>query len=206
MVEILVIVGAAAGGSGLTLLIQRIVARRASTNAAAESDDPPEQAAVERWNAETVRISYEHARDLERTLDAWADQIDSKAATIYSVGSIIAGLASSVGLTTAAGVPRLLWLAALMAWGLSALACWMAFKPRDYSLHPNLLGMITAKVLGLEPGPFYLRRLRQTVRSYRRNTPQLERKAKALAWAVRLATVEILLLLAALWLAKAPKS
>ena len=41
--------------------------------------------------------------------------------------------------------------------------------------------------------------LRQVAKSYAKNEPVLDRKAKALTWAAGFATLEIVLLLAALW-------
>jgi hypothetical protein len=199
------LLAAAAGGSGFTLVAQRLWrSQRIATDRAAELEEP-ERAMVERWNAETVRLAYEHAHEFERTLDSWADQIDSKAATIYGVAGIVAGLASSLGLAPSVGVARTLWLAALVVWGLSAVACWVAFKTRDYSMHPHPPALLSANWLAIDPGRFYLKRLRQVVRSYRRNGPTLRQKERALNVAIGLATLEIILLLAALWTA-APRT
>jgi hypothetical protein len=193
------VIGGGVGACGLTLLVQYLLKRR-SPSAPSEEEEEPEPVLVERWNPETVRLAYEQARELERTLDAWGDSIDRKAATIYGAASIVAGLSSMLGHSENA-VAHGLWAAALVVWVLTTVAFWFSFKPRSYSLHPDPRRMLTAKWLALDPGSFYLRRLRQVTKSYAKNEPVIDRKAKALTWAAALATLEVVLLLAALWAA-----
>jgi hypothetical protein len=190
---------AAAGGSVLTLLVQHLLRRRVPA-------PPAELAAVERWKPDTIRVIYEQAHEYEQALLAWADAIDGKAATIFGVAAIVAGLASTIGNPPGAGLPRLLWLVALALWGLTSVACWRAFRTREYLLGPAPDIMFAPEWAELDLDRLYVERLKQMVGAVQTNRRVIARKATALEWAIGLATVEMLLLLVALWLASSASS
>ncbi len=120
MIALLPLVAAAAAGSALTLVALRFLGRRRPNPAPPPAEDAT---TVEQWQSDEIRVVYEQAREYEQALLTLADTIDSKAATIFGVGAIVAGLSSTLGKAPSAGVGRVLWLGALVLWGASSVAC-----------------------------------------------------------------------------------
>ncbi len=133
MIPLVPTIAAAACGCVLTLVTQWLLRRRAPKAAPPPAEVP---STVEQWQPDAIRVVYEQAREYEHALLAWADAIDGKAATIFGVAAIVAGLSSTLGRVPSAGVGRALWLAALVLWGAASVACWLAFRTRSYQVGP----------------------------------------------------------------------
>ena len=150
------------------------------------------------WNPETARLTYEHAREVYRIVDAATDVIDRKVVAVFTVTSAIAVLAPILG--QAALWSDRWWLSAgaVIMWGLAAFECWQAFKPQRYRTDPDVATIATPEWLALSPGAFYVERLASVRESIKQNVSIVTRRATALRGALTCALVEVGFLLAAL--------
>jgi len=161
---------------------------------------PPSITWNSNWDERTAQLAYEHAREMQRTVEAWIDSLDNKVVAVFGVASGVISLVTSL-----AGLPpgtwgRGLWAGALGAWLVSALYCRKAFKPNDFRLDPDARVLLDQKWLSLKPQQFLLDRLNNMGVSVGHNQTALKGKAEALRLALGWAVVEVGLLVGALLL------
>jgi hypothetical protein len=153
------------------------------------------------WKLETVQQAYDEAREVQSVIEKWPDTIDNKVVAIFSVASVIAGLAPKVHeLPARCTTSWWLWVAAMFAWLVSASSCAAAFFPRDYRLDPDVRKVAVPEWYRHEPKEYLLYRLRDMKRSVAKNDRVIRGKALALKVAIIAAVVEVGLLAAALLL------
>lgn len=183
----------------LRAAITRAIGRREhSPNPA--GDQPSLLKWAESWNPETARLTYEHARDVYRIVDAATDVIDRKVVAVFTVASAIAVLAPVLGQSALWSDRWWLSAGAVIMWGLSAFECSQAFKPQRYRTDPDLATIATPEWLALSPGAFYVERLASVRESIKQNLSIVTRRATALRGALTCALVEVgFLLVALLW-------
>ncbi|SRR5437763_8843576 len=168
-----------------------------------EVNSPPQVPSItwnSTWDERTTQLAYEHAREMQRTSEAWIDALDTKVVAVFGVSSGVIGLVTSL-----AGLPpgtwgRGLWVGGLAAWVVSALYCWKAFKPNDFRLDPDARVLLDEKWLSLKPPQFLLDRLNNVGASVGHNQAALKEKAEALRLALGWAVAEVGLLVGALLL------
>ena len=152
------------------------------------------------WDERTTQLAYEHAREMQRTVEGWIDSLDNKVVAVFGVASGVIGLVTSLAGLPSGSWGRGLWIGALGAWVISALHCWSAFKPNDYRLDPDARVLLNEKWLSLKTAQFLLDRLNNMGVSVGHNQTALKEKAKALRRALGWAVAEIGLLVSALLL------
>ena len=152
------------------------------------------------WDEKTAMMAYEHAREMQRSVETWIDALDNKVVAVFGVSSGVIGLVTSLSTLPAGAVSRIPWVLALGAWGVSALYCWKAFKPSNFRLDPDARVLLDEKWLSLQAPQFLLDRLSNMGTSVAFNQTALKEKANALRRALGWAVAEVGLLVAALLL------
>jgi hypothetical protein len=164
---------------------------------------PPSGAITHAWddrfNADTTRLAYEHARETHRAVDSTADVLDRKVIAVFGVSSAIATLTPAVLPALEIGtLSWVLWFGACAAWLGCALQSWQAFKPRDYKTDPNPEDVAAPEWLTLGVGPYYFARLHYVAKTVKHNADVNKARAAALREAFGWALVEVGLLLVGL--------
>src|SRR5438445_11079982 len=81
------------------------------------------------WDERTVQLAYDHAREMQRTVEVWIDSLDAKVVAVFGVSSGVIGLVTSLATLPSGTLGRGLSAGALAAWAVSAMYCWTAFNP-----------------------------------------------------------------------------
>ncbi len=112
--------------------LARFLARPFSKKQRTPDNDPVVPTWDDSLNAETVRLAYEHSREIYRQADETTEVLNRKAIAVFGIASAIATVGPalvkfplwSLGWWLSAGA-AVMWLGA-------AISCWQAFKPREY--------------------------------------------------------------------------
>jgi hypothetical protein len=174
---------------------------RNSERALSESEPSPASVTWDpSWDEKTALLAYEHAREMQRTVETWIDALDNKVVAVFGVSSGVIGLVTSLSTLPAGAIGRVPWVLALGSWGLSALYCWKAFKPSNFRLDPDARLLLDKRWLSLKAPQFLLDRLNNMGTSVAFNQTALKEKANALRHALAWAVAEVGLLVGALLL------
>jgi hypothetical protein len=144
-------------------------------------------------DTETTAMAYQESVASVQTLASWYEALDTKIVAVFSVSSVIAVLAPKV-----ADAPKVIWILALAAWGIAAIACFVAFNTRRYTLDPNPNVLINDKWLELSPDEFREHRLKRVVQTYGENRKAYNKKDFALKLAMYATGAEVLCLVIAM--------
>src|SRR2546421_6030640 len=126
------------------------------------------------WDERTTQLAYEHAREMQRTSEAWIDAVDNKVVAVFGVASGVIGVVTALADLPQGTLGRGLWVGALAAWVVSALYCWKAFKPNEFRLDPDARVLLDEKWLSLKPPQFLLDRLNNVAESVGHNQAALK--------------------------------
>jgi hypothetical protein len=149
--------------------------------------------AVEK-NDETAALAYQESLRATEALTGWYEALDGKAVAVFSVSSLIVGLAPKVAV--ARGIP---WAVALVAWGISAGACFWALLPKDFRFDPKPKVLMNEAWLRLDPVAFRRFRLEDVAVTYRVNSEAYKLKSKILMVAIGATVIEVISLAVALF-------
>lgn len=190
--------------SSLSLFMERNMHSRASIGKGQIVRDQAtlEPTKTETWdnarNSETLRLAFEEAGRLPPIYGEWLTAIDTKLVGIFSVASVIIGLAPSLKWgAQLTGIPRAAWLVAVGAWLGTVWLCYVGYRPR-----PVRFGVIPDKLresewTHLTPDEYRYFRLRDMGKTFDTNGDQILAKANLASWAMRMTALEVLALLVA---------
>jgi len=141
-----------------------------------------------------MALAYEESVGAVRAMSVWYEALDGKTVAVFSVSSLVAALAPKVGVQNVTW-----WLLALVAWMVSAVACFVAFFPRDFRFDPKPKVLMNEAWLKLDPVDFRRYRLADVAETYRINSKAYRFKVRTLSIAIGATAIEVLLLAIALF-------
>jgi hypothetical protein len=143
---------------------------------------------------ETTELAYRESVTTVQTLAEWYVALDAKIVTVFSISSIIVTL----GPALRQHIPRPLFVATVVAWGLSTACSFVAFRLRDYRLDPIPATLYDAEWLSANPDWYAHYRLRDMAKTFAVNGEAYRNKINALSWAILFTALEAVLLAVAL--------
>lgn len=143
-------------------------------------------------NDESMRLAYEESL-ANRTFDSdWADSLDGKTVTVFSVGAAILGIAPNWQDGALEGVAAWAWIVALVCWGLAALSATIAYAPRDFRATPSPSTFVGKDWRKLPPEQYRYYSVADMGKSFSHNRVRLNCKGKALRAALVFTALEVL--------------
>jgi hypothetical protein len=159
--------------------------------------DPPEITKFDpAWDEKTVQAAFDESAALYGRLPEWADAIDKKVITVFTLATGIGGVASAFQPWHADSVGSLVCLiVALAALVGAVIACAVSYWPHDFSFGPLPKQLIAGDWFGRPLSDYQFHRMRRMGQSIERNRDQINIKARRLTYAMIGTGVEVL----ALW-------
>ena len=147
---------------------------------------------------ETIALAFEESTALRAMYTTWFDAADAKIVAVFSVGAAIVGLAPALHWgKRLSGLPRDLWIFALVAWLVAAFCCWSAYSPREFRIDPHPRILTGSDWLSLDTAEYRFYRLEDMGKTHDKNLDQVKRKAGLVRWAMIATAAEVVALAAA---------
>ena len=149
------------------------------------------------WPTDTMELAYQEARQAALDAEKWADALDAKVATVFSVA---AGIVTLVPAFQGSWSPiqAVLWAIAAVCFLVVAHHCRRAYAPRRFRFGPNPSTLQTPEWLALPRSRYCYRMLEWLGKTFERNREIVEAKAEALSSAMLWIALEVVALSLAL--------
>jgi hypothetical protein len=145
---------------------------------AVEVNNAPIEEAREDLDDKTLQLAFDEAVRLDAGTSGWADALDRKLVAIFSVGTLVFGLAPNLPGLKQGGLVTALFLLAGGFWLISAGYVLRAFRVTGYRRTPDPDTLRGEAWLSLSSANYRVHRLRELGRSVNANWNVLTQKAK----------------------------
>jgi len=145
----------------------------------------------------TLELAYTEARETQDRLERWADALDGKIVSLFTIGSAALGAAAVfVERPFSAGTLVLGWLGFAL-WGIATYSALRGFNPKEFVFGPDIRAIVKPEWLNEPPARYQALRLEDLAAAYAENRETLTEKAESLRLAVICTTLEIAALVVA---------
>jgi hypothetical protein len=146
------------------------------------------------WDAETLRLAFQDSAQMLTVDVTWAESLDAKVVAIFSVSSVVVGLAPALTAGSKSPGTWLFWAAALLSWGWAAVHCYRAYRPRDFTVGPSPQKTLDSKWLSLDPSKYRFYAIRDMAEAHEKNRRLFAEKAQHMDTALFATALEVLCL------------
>lgn len=147
------------------------------------------------WDSETIHAAFDESAKACALSYEWAESIDRKTITVFTVVTAIAGIAPALYARQSGTGSVLGWLAlALVGWMLAVFCCWRSYEVRDFQIGPHPAHLIDGGWFSRPVANYEFHRMYFMGRMLEHNRSQCNAKARYLSWAIVSAFVEVLAL------------
>ena len=151
-------------------------------------DDSVAAAAPKPPNEKTMLLAYEESTTLVARRDEWLEAMNNKIVAVFSFAAGLAGLATTFASSESGYIP-----AALVAFGITAAVCVIAYWPRMIRVSPDPKKLRKPAWLAIEPAEYQLKRLADLGKDFDDIRRELVLKARLVALAMITTAVEVVL-------------
>ncbi len=150
------------------------------------------------WDPKTAELAYEATKGRREAQTAWMDALDTKLVSTVGAASVLLTLVPSLQPPGKNTCSLVLWCLALASWVIGACFAYYGYKPAEVSTGPHPRAVLDESWLRCSPLEFRLYQIANIADTYEQNITQIDRKAWALSWVMRLGFLEVLALSGAL--------
>ena len=145
------------------------------------------------WDENTVQAAFDESVKLEAISYEWADAIDRKAITIFTLATAIASVAPRLFQFAGDFNQRADWFIGLGCFSglVAAICCFASYKPNDFAVSPNPLAVRDKSWMELSPSSYRWNRMRELGNAVEKNRKQCNLKAYWLSCAIGATIVEV---------------
>jgi len=145
----------------------------------------------------TLELAYDEARETQQRLEQWADALDSKTISLFTVGSAALGGVAVLHQGPFTGWAAVLWWVGVAFWGVGTLSAFGGFYTKDFRFGPDPRRISTPEWLKQSPERYQASRLEDIAAAYEANRATVTAKANSLKSAMICTALEIAALVVA---------